>query len=175
MNLKLSRSKQKLFDEHVHLVDRAVAKYRTRDQQDLRQQLLIALTSACRDYDPKAGPFEPYAWRRIDDRCASFFRKRPQPPSADEVIDHDEEGELTVFDQADRSGAFDYGTNHNPRADQLRDEIAKLEALEREVIELHLDRDLTIEEIAVEIGISKSSAGRLMQRAKSTLRQRLGK
>ena len=176
MNLRLSRRKQDLFDAHVHLVDRAVRKYRPRDQEDLRQQALIALASAARDHNPKAGPFSPYAWRRIEDRCASFFRKRPQPPSADDITAHDQDGEpVTVFEKADREGAFDCGAVHDQRADRLRDEIAKLEALEREVMESHLYQEHTIEEIAAELRISRSSVGRLMQRAISRLRQRLQK
>lgn len=55
----------------------------------------------------------------------------------------------------------------------VRAEVVNLRALEREVIYSHFWEDLTISEIALCMGLSEKSVGKLLEMALSTLKRRL--
>jgi RNA polymerase sigma factor (sigma-70 family) len=192
MNLKLNPKQLLLFNEHVHLVTAAMLKYgrgkHKASRDDLAQEARMALVKAIKSHDVgRSVPLGAYAWKCIRNRCLDFLKRPSQPRSHDEITAYAETGEeITLLDKVEARAAR-RELQSRPDGDdddnsEYEDQIYKvryaiedsLNSIERRAVGMR-ERDLTFEEIAQKLGISKTEAHRLLKRALTKIRNNLKK
>jgi RNA polymerase sigma factor (sigma-70 family) len=182
-SLALTAVQLALLNEHTYLVDRAVSKFRRKGDDDFRQCALIALSKAVKTFKPARGvQFEAYGWKCVSNACWDFLKKRPQPPSHDDVVGYDEEEgeEVTLLNKVEnreaRSGwSYDSDDMLDAILSVAESEASPLSKIEQQILLLRFDESLPLQAIATQIGCSPKNVHSAIERAIIKLRRHFGK
>ena len=156
------------------------------DREDLLAWGVVGLVQAAHRYrEGGRASFAAFAARRIRGQVLDALREAdPLPRSArrewrahgrradpfpvqslDEWLDRGRESFRPLVSREPNAAARD------PRWPEVRRALALLTALERRVLLLHFQHDLTLKEIGVSVGLSESGACRVRARALAKLRR----
>jgi RNA polymerase sigma-70 factor (ECF subfamily) len=126
------------------------------EAQDLTQEILVKLFRNLGRYD-SARPFEPWFWKLAANTAINYRRKRvPLPVERSQVI-HDTEAATEAFE-------------HDPA---LVEALAELDPSYRLPLLLHYYADLSLEQVALTLGVSVPAVKSRLHRARALLRNAL--
>ena len=149
---------------------------RTIPYEDLQQEGLLACVLASHTFDVAGGAsFTTYALHCARNRMLDYLRREKRASkgidSGDAVLD--DETNDTLFDRLPDYPAFLENPENHALAGQLNAGITRLPERERVCIELFFRQELTQEEIAARLGVTRARVGQLVGQAIASLRKAL--
>lgn len=168
----MTPEQEALVSENLKLAFWMANRYRRadRDEADLESEAQLGLVKAAIEYDPsRGGNFGAFAASVIKFRFFAYFKRTRKQERETSLFLHDQNGE-----EIERR---ELRTDPDPCAPvmhaQVRRAVAALGPRHRDVV-LRWLAGRTLEEVAVDLGVSRARCGQLEKAAMRTLRKALG-